>query len=229
MTKWWRRILAALTAGLFLAAANSVPALAIDDYLVLSSPQRHAEIDLQPGWVTLVFRSEANAKLAKVLVLDASGANVTVGSLIVEGTNVTTQLNLDLPTGTYTVLYRTSGSDKKVRGGSYQFAYGKGNWTSEQKEVWIGKAEQPPVLDNPDPNATTTATPTESAPPTDTATPTAGQPSDSASPATGPSFAPQTGTGTAGSGALPWLIGGGVLVLVAAGVGGWFVWKRRQS
>lgn len=223
----WTRIAAGVGAALLMSvAAVPTPAAAVDDYLVLSSPQRHAETDLKPGWVTLVFRTKANAELAKILVLDSGGRNVTTGALIVEDTNVTTQLEFDLPKGTYTVLYRTSGEDGRVRGGSFQFAYGKGRWTNEQKEVWIGEAEEPPVLTNPDPNATgaPTATPTPTVEPSASATPSA-----PVTPPTGSASASPAPVPGDSSGAIGWIIGGGVLLLGAAGAGGWYAWRRRTQ
>ena len=223
MARWLRRIAAAVSAGLLLVLANPVPATAVDNYLVASDPAARQELQDVPGWVTLAFRSKANAKLAKVLVLDASGKNVTTGALIVEGTNVTTQLAFDVPKGTYTVMYRTSGEDGRIRGGSFQFAYGKGDWKPLEKEVWIGEAEQPPVLANPDPNASNP--PTATAPATSTASP--GQPSGSSTSSTGPSAGPTTRSPAEGSAALPWVIGGVVLLVAAAGAG-WFYWLRRR-
>lgn len=221
----WTRIAAGVGAALLMTvAAVPTPAAAVDDYLVLSSPQRHAETDLKPGWVTLVFRTKANAELAKILVLDSAGRNVTTGALIVEDTNVTTQLDFDLPKGTYTVLYRTSGEDGRVRGGSFQFAYGKGKWTNEQKEVWIGEAEEPPVLSNPDPNATGTPTvaPTPTVTPSESAT---SRPVETPSGVPTASPPPVSGGNTA---AIGWVIGGGVLLVAAAGTGLWYARRRRQ-
>ncbi|CAL8968931.1 hypothetical protein PROP_00414 [Propionicimonas sp. T2.31MG-18] len=222
----WTRIVAGVGAALMMALAVPTPAAAVDDYLVASEPAARQELKAEPGWVTLAFRTKANAKLAKILVLDADGRNVTSGALIVEGTNVTTQLAFDLPKGTYTVMYRTSGADGRVRGGSFQFAYGKGTWSQSQKEVWIGEEEQPPVLANPDPNATSTptATPTTSA--SEMPTPSTG---GSGTPG-GPSFSttPEpTGSGD-GSVAVGWFVAGGVLLLGAAGAGVWLARRRRS-
>ncbi|MGC3994806.1 MAG: copper resistance protein CopC [Propionicimonas sp.] len=230
---FWRRLVATVGLTMVALGAAATPALAVEDpYLILSSPQRHAQTDLMPGWVTLVFKTNSSAKVAKVLVLDSDGKNVTQGGLIVEGTNVTSQLEFDLPKGTYTVMYRTVGSDGAPRGGAYQFAYGKGNWTTLENEVWVGEAEQPPVMANPDPNATTPATdePTASA----SATPTA---TESAS-ATGTASAEPTGVATGTAGPQPgaegagnglWLGLGAVVLVAAAGTGGWLWWRSRRS
>lgn len=212
--------------GVVIAALGGVtPAQAVDDYLVASDPARHQELKRMPGWVTLVFRSAANAKLAKILVLNSAGKNISTGAVIVEDTNVTTQLGFDVPKGTYTVMYRTSGTDGRVRGGSYQFAYGKGTWGSEQKEVWIGEEEQPPVLNSPDPNATGASTATPSASPSTTPEPSGASPSGAAS-APSNTAAPTSPTG--GDSLLPWIIGAGALVVAVAGGAGVFAWRRRR-
>ena len=166
----FRRLFAVLTIGLLLVfAAGGAAPRAEDDYLIGNDPQPRQELKEGPGWVTLAFRTKANAKLAKILVLDAKGKNVTAGALIVEGTNVTTQLEFDLPRGTYSVYYRTSDASGKPRGGAFQFAYGTGEWTPLDTDVWVGEEEQPPIIANPDPNATEPGTPT----PTPTESPTA--------------------------------------------------------
>lgn len=212
-------ILAALLLVFAMAPAS---AHAEDDYLIGSDPQPHQELNETPGWVTLAFRTKANAKLAKILVLNSAGKNVTTGALIVEGTNVTSQLEFDLPQDTYSVYYRTSDGKGEPRGGAFQFAYGKGNWTQLDKEVWVGEKEQPPIMTNPDPNDTEPGTPggtasasvSPSAAPTD---PTA-QPSGSAAPTGGASTAGQPSSGQ--SGPAWWLIGAGVVV---AGLLAWAV------
>lgn len=218
-----------LTIGMLMlfACAPSI-AHAEDDYLIGSDPQPHQELNEAPGWVTLAFASRANARLAKVLVLDASGKNVTTGPLIVEGTNVTTQLVFDLPRGTYSVYYRTSGSDGKPRGGAFQFAYGKGEWTPLDKEVWVGEAEQPPIIANPDPNATAPATTTASpgVQPSETSSPSV-QPSDSPSAIAGSTVSPEAQPADAGSSATGWWIAAGVVV--AALVAGAVVLMRRRN
>lgn len=226
LARWLGRLVAGFSVGLLLMIANPMQAPAVDDFLVASEPAARQELRDMPGWVTLAFQSKANANLAKILVLDGKGNNVTSGSLIVEGTNVTTQLAFDLPKGTYTVMYRTSGADGRVRGGSFQFAYGKGTWAPVEKEVWIGEEEEPPVLANPDPNATTSATATPTPSISSSTSPTT---SESGQP--GPSFSssPAPSPGGEGSGAIGWFVAGGVLLLAAAGAGGWFAWRRRQQ
>ena len=223
-----RRLIGALVAGLLLVLAVApATARADDDYLIGSDPQPHQELIDTPGWVTLAFKSKASAKLAKIIVLDAKGANVTTGALIVEGTNVTTQLAFDLPKGTYSVYYRTSAADGQPRGGAFQFAYGKGEWTPLDKEVWVGQAEEPPIMSNPDPNASVPGVPTESAsaaPSESSSAQPSGSPGSTETTAAGPGAQP-TDAGSAPTG---WLIAAGA---VAAGLLAWaaVLFVRRRN
>ncbi len=226
-----RAILAGLGAVLLLSFGAS-PAQAADDYLVLSTPERHAELDRRPGWVTLVFASDAGASYAAIVVQSAAGENVTIGPLIVEGDNVTIQLVDGLPRGTYTVIYRTEDANGEPRGGAFQFAYGPGNWT-DVEEVWIGEDEQPPEIDNPgpppsslEPDETPTAEPEPgpSLSPTESATST---PSPSPSPS--PSETPEGELpGEPDGNPLGWIVGIGA-ALAAIAVGALLIVRRRRS
>ena len=69
----YRRLIAALLIGtLSVLALGGTRARAADDYLVGSDPQPRQELSEVPGWVTLAFRTKASAKLAKILVFDAT-------------------------------------------------------------------------------------------------------------------------------------------------------------
>ena len=153
----WRRtwVIALVTAvvGGLSSVLSITPAHA--DALVASEPGVRQELDRAPGWVTLAFATEVDPSVAKVLVQDADGANVTTGSLIVEGTNLTTQLEDGLKPGTYTVRYRVNRPDGEPEGGAYQFAYGAGDFSEPPDESWTGRAEEPEAMNDPDPNAVT--------------------------------------------------------------------------
>ena len=99
---------------------------------------RTETVDDEPGWVTLALSSPVDSSIAKIVVNGPDGTNVTTGSLIVEDTNVTSQLRDDLPQGTYTVHYRVNGSDGDVEGGAFQFAYVTG--TSPRCRIATGPA-----------------------------------------------------------------------------------------
>jgi methionine-rich copper-binding protein CopC len=149
----WAIVLISVVAGCLGAVVSAGPAQA--DALVASEPGVRQELDEAPGWVTLAFAAEVDPSVAKVLVIDAGGRNLTTGSLIVEGTNVTTQLQDGLKPGTYTVRYRVNGPDGEPEGGAYQFAFGAGNFGSPPEQTWTGRAEEPEAMNDPDPNAVT--------------------------------------------------------------------------
>lgn len=136
-------------AGLLLEAA---PAQAAGGALSASDPDDRAQLDTAPGWVNLAFDGTVDDRVAKVLVLDADGRNVTAGPLIVENTNVTTQLRDGLPKGTYTVHYRVDGGGGQPRGGAFQFSYGPGSFTDLPDRSWSGSSQEPEVLRGDDPN-----------------------------------------------------------------------------
>lgn len=218
-----RQLIGVLVIGVLIGLSGAPSVAHADDFLIGSDPQPKQELKETPGWVTLAFRSKSTAKLAKIVVLDAGGKNVTSGALIVEGTNVTTQLQFNLPRGTYSVYYRTSDSAGKPRGGAFQFAYGQGRWTALDKEVWVGEAEEPPIIKNPDPNSSMPGRATESPTVEPTGTPTkkaTAKPSGSATAieSTSATATPSSEGGTSPTG---WLIGAGVTVaalLAAAAV-----------
>ncbi len=153
---------------------------------VATEPQARAELDRPPGAVTLAFDFEVDPSVAKVLVLDAHGANVSAGTLIVEGTNVTTLLEQDLSRGTYTVHYRVARSGGETQGGAYQFSYGKGSFSAPADRSWTGSEEEPPVIRGTNPNGPDD--PAATSPPKRRAGPGTSSPIDSASsPAIDPS------------------------------------------
>lgn len=229
-----RRMVAALAATLLLWAPATT-AQAADDYLVLSTPEAHEELDSAPGWVTLVFKTEASATYAAIVVHNSAGENVATGPLIPEGTNVTTQLIDNLPRDTYTVIYRTEDADGEPRGGAFQFAYGPGTWT-EVDDSWVGSEEQPPEIDDPGPAPSVTAEPEETVDPGETTSP---EPSTTEPTTESPTQAPvetPTATQPPGGNELPgetqnptgWLVAIGA-GLAAVAVGALVVARRRST
>ena len=218
--RWF--VLAIATVMLTMLPAGS--ARAADDFLDASDPAPQAELKQAPGWVTLVFKEDSNRSIAAIVVLNADGKNVATGPLIVEGTNVTTQLKSGLGKGTYTVVYRTVDEFNERRGGSFQFAYGKGDWTPVENEVWKGETAEPTVLQAPQ-EETETASPAPSEFPEDSesASPIA-TPLPSATPTAGGEQGPANmGDSTA------WILGGGTVILLLAAGGGWLAWRRRNA
>jgi methionine-rich copper-binding protein CopC len=131
---------------------GALPAQAAAGGLLTSDPQERSRLDSPPGAVTLAFDGVVDEKVAKVLVLDAKGDNVTAGPLIVENTNVTSQLQDGLPKGVYTVHYRVDGKGGEPRGGAFQFSYGSGSFSDPADKSWSGTAQEPQILRGDDPN-----------------------------------------------------------------------------
>lgn len=209
------RILAGVMAGLVLVlGAPASAARAADDYLVTSNPAPHDELDNPPGWVTLVFKTDASAKLAKIVVQNSRGLDVTTGDIIVEGSNATVQLLSNLPKDTFTVTYRTSDAKGNPRGGTFQFAFGSGTWTNVD-DTWVGASEQPTVIASPPSPA-----PEETA----TASSTAESPAPSGQ-STAPTAEPEQPSQDGSPNSLWWYLGGGA-ILIAAAVG--IVLGRRR-
>lgn len=219
-----RRLVAAIGTAVLLLGGPVLPASAADDFLVVSDPEPRSELSQEPGWVTLVFESEAGATYAAIVVHNSRGENVTTGPLVVEGTNVTSQLISGLPQDTYTVIYRTEDTEGQPRGGAFQFAYGPGRWV-DVDDQWIGEEEQPPEIDNPGPAATpspevSTSAPVEPSPSSPSGTPSAPSTTEPSPQAT-PSPAPVGRD----SNLTPWLIG--IVAVLVVGGGVWIM--RRRS
>jgi methionine-rich copper-binding protein CopC len=149
---WLRLVLAVLLGGA-VAGVHGTPAHAADNELVVTEPGIRAQLDRPPGFVTMAFSEPVDPSLAKMLVQDAGGTNRTTGGLIVEGTNMSSQLVDGLAPGTYTVTYRLARPDGEPQGGTFQFSYGPGTFTDAADRRWSGSAEEPDVLKDPDPNA----------------------------------------------------------------------------
>ena len=206
----------------WIVLAPAQPALA-EDLLVTSDPYRHQELATPPDGVVLAFSRDVDAAAAKIVVANSNGESVNANTLLVEGTNVTAQVRPNLPKGTYTVHYRVDRPDGDIEGGAFQFAYGKGEWTTLPDEKWSGQQEQPTVLVSPSVAPTPTMTEATSAPATSppVATPTT-QPSV---PSSSPTAAPASGSG---NNPWPWVVGAGVLV-VGAGTGALIAARRGRA
>jgi methionine-rich copper-binding protein CopC len=219
---------------------------------VASEPLDREKVSRPPDAVTLAFSRDVDASVAKVVVLDADGDNVTSGPLIVQGTNVTTRLRSGLDRGTYTVHFRIDGSGGKPEGGAYQFRYGSGSFTDLPDRSWSGEDDEPAVLrgtnpngsEAPDPPSTkpastpgievTSQAPTsQPPPPTDPPSdvkPPPGPPTDATDPASSsdPTTATAIPAAGSGSGGAPWIVGG-VLLLLAVGGTVFGLWHKNKE
>jgi methionine-rich copper-binding protein CopC len=246
----WPLLGVALLVALLLGGAlATVPAQAHAVTPVASEPRARQKVSQPPGAVTLAFSRQVDPSVAKVVVLGPDGKNVTSGPLIVEGTNVTSQLNADLDRGTYTVHYRVDGRGGEPEGGAYQFSYGSGSFTDLPDKSWSGEDDEPAVLrgtnpngsEAPDPPSTARNTPgievtsqaasSKPPPPTDPPStvkappgPATGQASDQQ---TSVSATPAAGSGS--SGGTPWIVGGVILLFAVAGTAFGLWHKNKES
>ncbi|MGI3783381.1 MAG: copper resistance protein CopC [Janthinobacterium lividum] len=245
--------LALLAALLLGGALASLPTTAHAVTPIASEPRVHQKVSQPPGAVTLAFSREVDPSVAKVVVLGPDGTNVTSGPLIVEGTNVTSQLSTDLARGTYTVHYRVDGKNGRPEGGAYQFSYGSGSFSDLPDKSWSGEDDEPAVLSGtnpngseaPDPPSTATHTPgiqvtsqaATSAPPPPTDPPKTvkappGPPTEDGS-SSDPDTSAATATATAvpdtgGSSGTPWIVGG-VILLLAVGGTVFGLWHKNKE
>ena len=215
---------------------------------VASEPRNRQELDQPPGAVTLAFSRDVDPGVAKVIVSGPDGENVTEGSLIVEGTNVTTQLREGVPRGTYTVHYRIDRPDGEPEGGALQFSYGKGSFQTPPDRSWSGSDQEPAVLSGTNPNSSDEPEPPASntpgvevteegsstdpePPPTDPASsveappgPDSDEPSSSTQ-VSSPSASPAPDEG----GSRTPVVVGAVLVLAALVGAGLGIWRTRRN
>lgn len=223
LLRWGLLPLLGLALGL---VVPSVPAQAAG-LIVGSDPIAHAELNSPPGWVTIAFRREVDAGVARIVVTNSSGDNVAVNDLIVEGTNVTTQLKSRLPKGTYTVHYRVDRPDGEVEGGAFQFAYGKGHWKTPADAHWTGNKKQPTVVEVP---PAANESPSETPTPTPTPTPTMTEPTAGGTSATEvPSATPSAAPSSPGWENWGWSVLGVVAIALGAGVTILLIRRQRPS
>jgi methionine-rich copper-binding protein CopC len=214
------RFLAAMFVAVAFWQVVAQPATAAQELLAASDPYKHQELTDPPSGVVLAFERAVDAAAAQIVVTNSAGRNVNVNSLIVEGTNVTAQVKPNLPKDTYTVHYQVDRKDGQVEGGAFQFAYGKGQWTTLPDERWSGNSAQPTVIASPPDPVTESPVATET--PTGTQSPTASGPTPTEA-ATSAAPTPVSG----GADPAPWLWGGAAVVLAAAAGG--FAWRRSVT
>ncbi|MGI3785799.1 MAG: copper resistance CopC family protein [Janthinobacterium lividum] len=239
-------LLALLLGGVFATLPTTAQAVAP----IASEPRAREKVSQAPGAVTLAFSRDVDPGVAKIVVVGPDGDNVTSGPLIVEGTNVTSQLSDDLAHGTYTVHYRIDGRNGDPEGGAFQFAYGSGSFTDLPDKSWSGEDHEPAVLSGTNPNgseepdppssssentpgievtskAPTSAPPPPTDPPSTVQAP-AGPPSGATSKAQPSASASATPTPKPGGSGTPWIVGG-VLLLLAVGVTAFGLWHKNKE
>lgn len=196
LTRWGR-----LTAGAATAALLMLPAPAwAHDTLVSSDPGDGARVTEAPDEVEMTFSADVLDVGTEVRVTDSSGADLTDGDPVVDGTTVTQDLAApEAEDETYTVVWRVVSSDGHPIEGTFSYELGEG--------AQGGADSASASADSGETGAGAGATEATTAEPT-----TGGE-------AEGEAIASPDETGDASDGAPLWLyaVGGGVLALVILG------------
>ena len=154
--------LLALIVGFALTLVAS-PAFAHDE-LVGSSPAAGSEVDALPAEITLTFSGVLidGAGTTQIVVTDASGADITGGDPVLDGTKVTQPLAASAAPGLVTVVWRVVSSDGHPVSDQFTFTVAGGSGASPEASA---SASSPAATSSAAVAPTGTApSPTESAP-----------------------------------------------------------------
>lgn len=175
----------------------AAPPASAHNVVVSTVPAAGATVTELPTEVVLNFEEAPLPGGTAIIVRDPAGNLVTASKAVIDGAMASVQLETLTVAGKYGVSYRSASDDGHTITGSFAFTVPES------------------LIPNATPIETPTPTPTESASASGAAS---GSPSATASPAPEASGS--------GGGALPWLLGG-LAVLVVAGVA--VVLVRRRS
>ena len=154
--------LLALIVGFALTLVAS-PAFAHDE-LIGSSPAAGSEVDALPAEITLTFSGVLidGAGTTQIVVTDASGADITGGDPVLDGTKVTQPLAASAAPGLVTVVWRVVSSDGHPVSDQFTFTVADGSGASPEASA---SASSPAATSSAAVAPTGTApSPTESAP-----------------------------------------------------------------
>ncbi|WP_447588245.1 copper resistance CopC family protein [Microbacterium lacticum] len=154
--------LLALVVGFALTLVAS-PAFAHDE-LIGSSPAAGSEVDALPAEITLTFSGVLidGAGTTQIVVTDASGADITGGDPVLDGTKVTQPLAASAAPGLVTVVWRVVSSDGHPVSDQFTFTVAGGSGASPEASA---SASSPAATSSAAVAPTGTApSPTESAP-----------------------------------------------------------------
>lgn len=149
--------LLALIVGFALTLVAS-PAFAHDE-LIGSSPAAGSEVDALPAEITLTFSGVLidGAGTTQIVVTDASGADITGGDPVLDGTKVTQPLAASAAPGLVTVVWRVVSSDGHPVSDQFTFTVAGGSGASPEASA---SASSPAAVAP----TGTAPSPTESAP-----------------------------------------------------------------
>jgi methionine-rich copper-binding protein CopC len=186
------------TATMTLTALVLAPPAQAHNVVVSTEPAANSTLTQAPTSVTLHFEEPPVAGGTAIVVRGPAGGVVTSGTTTLTASDATVAVAPLTESGVYTVAYRSASDDGHTITGTYTFT------------VTLSAAETP--TPSPTPTPTPTATPS--------ATENTGTLSSSAS------SSASTGSSASGPGALPWVLGGLVLLAVAGAV---LALLRRRS
>lgn len=189
-----RATLAVVAAALIAVFGFAAPAAAHTAPIPGGVPADGATVDTAPKQVTIEFAGQLLTDgAAAEISTDATGAGKdwTAGAPTVDGTTLTIPVDPEIPAGTYTVTFHVVAEDGHAISQSSTFTYAP-----------AADAGSAPADETPSATADATATPTTQS----TATAASGGAETSAAAAADDGAAPS---------ALPWIIGGGIVVAVA--------------
>jgi methionine-rich copper-binding protein CopC len=110
---------------LALVGVMSAPAFA-HALLERSAPSANETLDHAPSALQLTFTEPPDPALSSIHLVDASGADVGLGTVEVTGRTITVPVTESLADGTYTVAWRVvSRTDGHVTAGSFAFGVGE--------------------------------------------------------------------------------------------------------
>lgn len=135
--KWLIRVLALISIS-FLLLFSASPAQAHVS-VIKTVPQYQTTVGQIPEQVVITFNSPLVTLGSKnpntISVINSDREIVSIGSAVVEGAQISVQLNQDnVVEGDYTVRYRVVSTDGHGVSGSYHFAVGQGQIASQSEE-----------------------------------------------------------------------------------------------
>lgn len=132
---------------LAMLAALTFPAADASNPIIAADPGVGSRVSAVPSSLSVALKDPVSGPVV-LTVEDPNGRIVSAPQSTMISTNVTTDLDPDLPRGTYTVTYRLQ-VEKGPEGGSFQFVYGSGG-DPRGLSTWAGYSDIPEEVALPD-------------------------------------------------------------------------------
>lgn len=139
-----RRLAVSASALLFgsVAVLGFAPPAAAHDALLGTDPQAGASLDAAPAQIVFTYSAEILAEGAEVQVTDASGAPLTDGAPVIDGTTLTQPLTGE-GSGEIAVLWRVVSSDGHPIAGELAFTVTSAATPAETPEPTVTTMSEP--------------------------------------------------------------------------------------